>query len=408
MPVYLVNASDDIVAKYEAANEVDALLVAGDKTKTYNQAYPARQVITKNVAEPNLAELVDDAYNNLFLKVFRGQEMKAGMYSAGTPYQGYGNDSAPYSLHLRNAMVGSETADGIVEITVVSDEFASIKTPAGEYLETWYEYIPKEVLDGTAKEGSIPMILTLHGGGDDPRQYVDGQGYLELAGAERLVLVAPEKSMLHTAAENGKPVLSQVLPALVKSVLAKYPAIDASRVYVTGYSMGSLATFEAIYGDPSVFAAAYPQAGIGGAAPNEEQLKMFDNVNIPIAVSTSEYDSYRNITPGTLNIVDEFYQLMSYCKLMNDMDPLPVADYDAYPLSGFAADVYSETTLNQEYTKHSWYFLDENGVPMVGLTYVDDIVHCLYPEYSNMVWDFCKHYSRDLETGAVIYNPYVR
>ena len=63
--------------------------------------------------------------------------------------------------------------------------------------------------------------------------------------------------------------------------------------------------------------------------------------------------------------------------------------------------------MNGEYTKHEWYFLDKDGVPMVGFQYIDDIVHCLYPEYADMVWNFVKHYSRDLTTGAVVYNPYI-
>ena len=57
---------------------------------------------------------------------------------------------------------------------------------------------------------------------------------------------------------------------------------------------------------------------------------------------------------------------------------------------------------------HTWYFTDDQGVPMVGLTFIDDIVHCLYPQYANMVWDSLKHYSRDLTTGEIVYNPYVR
>jgi predicted peptidase len=71
---------------------------------------------------------------------------------------------------------------------------------------------------------------------------------------------------------DGEPVLSSAIPALVRLIEEKYPAVDASRVYVTGYSMGSLATLEAIFGDPSVFAAAYPQAGIAGSWPTEIQL----------------------------------------------------------------------------------------------------------------------------------------
>ena len=171
--------------------------------------------------------------------------------------------------------------------------------------------------------------------------------------------------------------------------------------------MGCMASFEAIFGAPELFAAAYPQAGIAGVAPTEEQVAKFANVNVPLIISTSEYDSPKNVDPDTKNIVEEFYNLLSTCKLLNDLEPLPAADFEKYPTSGFAADGYKDSKLGA-YTMHTWYFTDDQGVPMVGLTFIDDIVHCLYPQYANMVWDFLKHYSRDLTTGEIVYNPYVR
>ncbi len=408
VPVYLVNAPEAVAAKYEKANGADALLIEGDKRTSYNQAFPARKVVTVESAEPDLKELVNDAYYGLFIKAVRGQELLKALNSASAPYQGYSNDQAPYSLSVRNALVDGVTADGIHEFTRVDDRFAAIQTPKGEYLQTWFEYIPEEIVNGTAKPGTIPMILTLHGGGDDPRQYVDGQGYLELAGAERLVLVSPDKAALHTTDANGNTILSQVLPELVKYMLQTYPAIDASRVYVTGYSMGSLATFEAIFGDPSLFAAAFPQAGIAGIAPTEAQAANYKNVDLPIMISTSEYDSPKNVDPVTKGIVEEFHNLINTCLTFNEMENIPAADFDAYPRSGFKADVYASSVVNGDYAKHSWTFLNDEGVPMVGLTYMDDMIHCLYPQYANVVWDFVKHYSRNQETGAIVYNPYVR
>lgn len=56
---------------------------------------------------------------------------------------------------------------------------------------------------------------------------------------------------------------------------------------------------------------------------------------------------------------------------------------------------------------HTWYFTDDQAYDG-WMTFIDDIVHCLYPQYANMVWDFLKHYSRDLTTGEIVYNPYVR
>ncbi len=410
VPVYLVNAPADVIAKYEAANGCDAVEINQGVTTSYNQQFPVRKVVYQDNDNVELGDIIPTAYYSVLCKAMRGQEMKGGLYTGGTPYQGYGADCAPYSLSVRNALIGGKTVDGIVELRVDSEELAEfVGADNGEYLQTWFEYIPEEVLDGKVAPGTVPMIMAIHGGGDDPRQYVDGQGYLELAGKERLIVISPEKANLHVKMADGEPVLSSAIPALVRLIEEKYPEVDPSRVYVTGYSMGSLATLEAIFGDPSVFAAAYPQAGIAGSWPTEKQLANFEKYDIPCVISTSEYDSNKNVDPSNKGIVEEFYNLLSELCILNGMDPLPeTADYDTYTNSGFKADIYTRTKTNGEYTKHSWYMVNEAGVPMVGLTFTDDIVHCLYPEYAQMVWDYCKHFSRDQETGEVIYNPYVR
>src|SRR5699024_8298401 len=120
-------------------------------------------------------------------------------------------------------------------------------------------------------------------------------------------------------------------------------------------------------------------------------------------LSTSEYNMAK---PETLD--EEFYNLLSDLMELNDLEPLPEADFEKYPIAGFDADIYTENTINDDYVKHSWYMTDENGVPMVGATYIECIVHCLYPQHAEIIWDFFEHYSRDLETGEIIYDPYVR
>lgn len=45
---------------------------------------------------------------------------------------------------------------------------------------------------------------------------------------------------------------------------------------------------------------------------------------------------------------------------------------------------------------------------MVALSITEGPVHALYPEYAKILWDFAKHYSRNQETGAVEYNPYIQ
>ncbi len=406
VPAYLINADETTVAKYCAANGADAVENSKDGTLYYNQALPVRKVFAA-AADAVDKDLIAKVYYDFLIKAVRGQEMKVGLNSASTPYQGYGNDQAPYSLSVRNALINGVTADGIHEITTVSDALSEYKNEAnGEYLETWYEYLPEEVLDGTAPEGSIPLLLSIHGGGDDPRQYVDGQGWLVVAGKERLAIVAPDYSSMSNFSDEGRSALMKAFPALVRYMLDKYPALDASRVYVNGYSMGSLGTCQAMWGDPGLFAAAFPQAGVMNAAPREEDYAQFADIDLPICISTSEYDLAPNVDPVTHCIVPDFYALVRAFLKVNEMEEIPEApDFETYPMVGFDADITGTYVMNGEYTNHYWRFL-KDGVPMVGFNYIDGIVHCLYPEYASMVWDFVKHYSRDLETGAVIYNPY--
>lgn len=50
----------------------------------------------------------------------------------------------------------------------------------GKY--TWFEYLPNQVID--TKKDSVPLVLTLHGNGNDPRVQADSSGWIELAAKE--------------------------------------------------------------------------------------------------------------------------------------------------------------------------------------------------------------------------------
>ena len=402
LPVYLVNAPADVLAKYEAVNGVDTLRMEKAKKIEYNQQFPLRQVISVEEEEVDLKATIADAYYNMFVKAQRGQEIEEGLVTAGQPYQGTGSDTVPYSLDPRNAMFHNRTADGIVMFETKSEMFADIKTDDGEYLQTWFEYLPEEALDGTAPDGSIPLLLSLHGGGDDPRQYVEGQGWLEVAGRERIAIVAPDKANLHVNDTEGNDYHSRVMPMLVKYMLEKYPALDASRVYANGYSMGSLSTCRVAYGAPEMFAAVYPQCGFRGANPTEEDAARFNGVDLPIVMSTTEYNmSFQANAAGLHGMMNDMLAIYGMAPLPEEMD------YEKYPIAGFQADIYTRELINGDYVNHTW-FMCKDGIPMVGISYVECINHCLYPQYANMIWDFFKHYSRNLDTLAVEYNPYVR
>jgi poly(3-hydroxybutyrate) depolymerase len=400
VPVYLVNAPNAVIEKYKQANGADAYASAGGVESYFDQALPLKKVVVAKDQNPDAAKYIKDAYYNLFIKAMRVPVTKPGLHSAPTPYQGYGMDQAPLSLCARNAVLNGKTADGIQVIAHSEDRFSDVKAQNGEYLQTWFEYLPEEVLKGTAPTGTVPLILANHGGGDDPRQFVEEIGLLPLAGSERFAMVAPEH-------QNVANLLSDALPKLVKYMLKTYPALDPSRVYVTGYSMGGAATLRAINGDPSVFAAAVPMA----AAPytgTPEQVAQFQKAHLPVMFTTSSFDLGGAFDQVNGNIAAGYQTQLNLFLGYNGMKKIEAYDFKAYPVNGFKADSMVRVKLNGEYDNYRWYLNDADGVPMVALAYTMNLAHALYPEYGKLAWEFFKHYSRDQKTGLIRYDAYAR
>jgi pimeloyl-ACP methyl ester carboxylesterase len=246
----------------------------------------------------------------------------------------------------------------------------------------------------------VPLILANHGGGDDPRQFVEEIGILPLAGKERFAIVAPEH-------QNVANLLSDALPKLVKYTLASHKSLDPSRVYVLGYSMGGAATLRAINGDPSVFAAAAPMA----AAPytgTAEQVAQFKKYRLPVLFTTSSFDLGGAFDQVNGNIATGYQAQLNLFLGYNDMKKIEAFDFKTYPVSGFKADSLLRVKLNGEYDNYRWFINDAGGVPMVGLAYTMNLAHALYPEYGKIAWEFFKQYSRDQKTGEIKYNPRAR
>ncbi len=400
VPVYLVNARDAVIEKYKAANRVDAVKGVGAVVTHYNQALPLQQVVVAKAQPVSLSTVIKTAYHDMLIKAMRVPVALQAVYSAGSPYSGYNMDEAPYSLCERNALINGVTKNGIHLIKHQGeDRFASMKTQTGEYLDTWYEYVPDEVLNKTAPKGTVPLILGNHGGGDEVRQFVDEFGLLALAGNERVAVVAADHQSL------GNDIRGQALAALVKYMLATYPALDPSRVYATGYSMGGGATYTVGYYEPRLFAAIAPIAGTN-IDPTPAEAARFSNTQLPIYLSTSSYD-VRRLQAAEGRINDNLANQVKRWSGWNGVAPFNF-DFATYTLSGFKGDSWVVETLNGEHASYTWSLNNNRGMPMVALNYVKDLIHALYPEYARIAYDYMKYFSRDQQTGAIKYDPNAR
>ena len=357
-------------------------------------------------AEHDNAWYVNDAYYNMFVKAMRLPVGRSGLYSVGTPYQGSGNDKAPYSLCERNALFDGVTEGGLHMIRKVEDIFSEYQTEEGEYIQTWFEYLPEDVLDNTAPAGSVPLVLGLHGTNDDPRQYVDEIGLLGLAAREHIAIVAPEHNSLGGL---DWEIEREALAALVQYMLDTYPALDATRVYATGYSMGGGSTMKVILAAPELFAAAVPMSPVTNVGdvwtPPEEDLAQFADIDLPVMLTASTYDLANTYSSTEEHILEPLQGLVNRMLSINEIPTIETFDFEQEPYSGFEADRLVTKTLNGEYVNRTWY-MEKDGVPMVALNLTEELTHALYPEYADLFWDFVKNYSRDPATGEIVYDPY--
>ncbi|MCI6886860.1 MAG: dienelactone hydrolase family protein [Lachnospiraceae bacterium] len=410
VPVWLVNASEQTVEKYAKGNETDSTGRNGDDLLYYNSDHPLQQVISTTTDEVDLAETIQKAYNDLFIKCFRVPVVKAGLNTASTLYRNYNWNQTPYSLGARNAIINGVTPDGIHVMERQDEELLKdFATEKGEYVTTWYEFLPDEMVSGEAQEHSIPLIVVNHGGGDDPIQAVDELGWLKLAGEERFAILAERHTSEDLNAAFGDPspwnTLSEAMPVLVRNFLEEHPEIDPERVYVTGYSMGGGATNRCVFGDASLFAAAVNNSGtpIEHTPEQEEQFKELD---MPMMLTTCTYDTHTHFDSANGIIAEDFQNNINWYLGFNEMDPVEF-DFDTYEMSGFKGDVYRETMINDEYPNYTWFLNNDEGVPMVGLSIIEFIPHGLYQEYAGLAWNWMKHFTRDAQTKEIHYNPYV-
>ena len=413
VPTYLVNCSERVLEKYCAANDVDARGYIGDVDYYFNQAQPLQIVYDAHVEDVNLGEIVPHVYYNMFIKAERIPVVKAGLFVSAGEYSGYSFNQAPYTLTARNAILNGRTPDGIVVTEHQEERFSEFQAANGEYLNTWYELLPEEVLDGTAPAHSIPLILCNHGAGDDPVQAADEMGLITLAGQKRIAVVAPRygTDIAGNSLFGASPfdVNGQALPALVQYMLDTYPALDPGRVYATGYSMGGAATVEAVECAPQLFAAAVPMAAgtpWGLHVCTDEEIAVFENVDVAMMFTTSAYDLDGAFNQAEHILGQGYLDVLSLFAQFNEMDELD-RDFEANPIVGFKADRIVKKLLNDEYENTTWYVNNKDGVPMLAVSFTDHLVHALHPDYGmDLGWNFMKHYSRDLETGELVYNPY--
>ena len=178
VPAFIVNGSSAAIRKFRDANGTDAYSFSDGVEHFYNQALPLRQVRTAEDSGGNVGYWMEKAFRSMFMFLQRSNNIPTKYLEPRVTncYRGY--VPAPpitrFALSARNPILNGRTVIGDLQVTFVhdSERFSDMKSVdgpmavPGDYLDTWYEVLPRDVLDNTAPEHSVPLLLANHGGGD--------------------------------------------------------------------------------------------------------------------------------------------------------------------------------------------------------------------------------------------------
>lgn len=344
IPSYLIGCSEDVVAYYQGINETDAEDTVEGKTVYYNSNYvmdsgytPKRVIIGDQEISALDEETAEDAWNVLFKRVW--------------------NDILEYS-YLTEGVEGGVVADRPVpeELDLTFNEITG-EEAEGTGQSRWYEWVPNEVYK-TMEEGTdetYPLIVVMHGNGDHEIYEAESNGWVQLAGDERVIVVAPKDIYeLGMPPESAPTRYGKENADFIRNVICeKYP-VDMSRIYIAGFSIGAFVTADTSAADPGLFAAAAPMAYPGdgfmqiwpyedyGSDPEKYDMPLMymcghnDRGNTmvnPQTDSDSETgaNSWTSTAPRVMATQLMFNQVLTFNEMTDQLIDLEDFDYDLYP-----------------------------------------------------------------------------
>jgi hypothetical protein len=375
VPAYLVGASQKAVNFYKGANAVDR--TSGADT-SYNSANEAKKVIVSGAPSTSFDKaLLDDAYERLFRYTTR-QALSTAVF------QNNGDTIEDFTLMERPNLTKLNLTQRLVS---GADTGSTGQT-------RWYEWLPNEVLAGmqSGSTKKYPLVVDIHGGGDHEIYEAESNGWMELAGTKKVIVIAPFDE------DNGQLVMN-----MIAAVKAKYP-IDTSRVYMTGFSRGAGNTWTILANNPDQFAAVAPMSSPSGGTNRAAQLAPWnDKIDVPMwfSVNSEEYaalDKNQNpyrIRQVHLQNLNNMFNLNGIAIPPLNAVPWTTNDFVTYPRYGFPLPEQQTIATKYGFPITQGTFRNAYGIPLMQLALVQGLEHTHYMPLAGVAWDFLSKFSRD-------------
>ncbi len=235
--------------------------------------------------------------------------------------------------------------------------------------------------------GSVPLVLVFHGGSDNAEFMVWSTGWDRTAAEHGLMVVSVDQHVVRTPSH---------VVALLDHLLAENPRIDRSRIYASGFSMGSVKSFELSEQYPDRFAAIAPMSGSFGPGPSAREVVP----TIYFAGMASTLPERPHQDGGPNNIDARVGDVLARNGVTDDY----VFDAAADPVWGIKADeqIHVVDDLFPGVSVTAKAYGSDDGNTYTVLAEANDVSHETVPLESAIAWAFLSQFSRGADGEIAI------
>ena len=369
-------------------------------------ADPLQKVVVNTDKKASLETLFAEAWDKVLSANYRYNNLYRTFYTS----RGIDNPEGVKNFELVSIPVFDKLGiqRNVVEYPLVDMNAPSRPENPDKYL--WYEYIPKQMQE--AAPSTVPLVVLLHGHGNDPRTQSESSGFIELAAEEGFMVVEMEWQ-----GSNGyQPMGLDGIEAVLSVIRQKYPQIDGSRIYAEGLSAGAMTSNMLGVRKSHLFAAVaghsggiFSGNGLGyyayGSEPlMNEAIQKRGHVEVGFcSVVGTHDDTIRYLNKDNW----EGNPYLNVWRIYETINGMPVTgnlDFSVDSTFGFA--LQDRTTIHtgkSEDITIEFGQLYKDEKPMIRLMVINNYGHWNFKPAARLIWDFFRHFSRDTETKELRY-----
>ncbi len=294
------------------------------------------------------------------------------------------------------------------------------------FKHTWYEFVPERLKNSKEK---APLLFFFHGINCIPLYGAEQSNWHEIAEKEGFIVVYPKPAIenrWNVWDHYALPSDFDFVMALIDHMKETYE-IDESRIYVSGFSMGSMFTNALACAFPEVFAAAAPNNAphwgyLQTLLQSQPLMKMFNpkTVILDLDLSKDENESktkkmadskkakydYRMPVIQQTGLIDgkwpiedpeaDWIKTFDYWKNYNNITVVPYVMNPEIE-TGMTSDEVLVQGDDKRFIHHVWNSNDSEKLSLYELVFAKRMPHGLDHRQLEIAWDFLKKYARNAD-----------